>query len=656
MSEFLTVIAAGLAAASLYSLFGVGLAFVYRVTGVLNFAYGAIASVSGYIAYSLISHELSYPLTVLIAITCGAIVSALTFLLLIIRIPSRSHEAIGILTLGVAIVLQGILQSIYGGEPYTLRPAVTSKPYFDIGYYGVTAQTLINLGIAGVALLFLGVFLNRTKFGLKVRAASEGSLTASMFGINTVTVNTVVWGIGGVLAGIAAILVTPLNQLTPSFMTYYLLVAFVAVVLGGFESILGVVIGAILYGIVSSLMATYLTNRLTSTFSFLIILIVLIFLPKGILGRHLPHVNEPTWPRSTRFSIRAPKSLTIRAKGLRLKRRSRLRSSKAVLLMPVLIGGVTILIAPKLGQSEQLLVAMIAAYVIAALGTDIIYGYSGQLSLGQSGFMLSGAYVSVLAQSRFHIPYLLSLLVAALVCTIIGLILGGPVSRLGGVYLTVITLAFALAVPEIPNFFESTFGGSGGVPVMLPLGLVGTDDRNLHLVILTVVLAVIVAIPVMLLCRSRQGRQWRALRVNEISAAASGIRVSRQKVLAFAIGSGVCGLGGAVASSLVGYLSPESFTLWDSIYLLVAIVIGGRASALGALIGAALVVGLPYATSGSPAIAGLALGVALIFVLMVKPQGTRGLILQPALWILDLLTGRKSQRNVNEELESEVIR
>jgi branched-chain amino acid transport system permease protein len=640
MNELLTIVASTLASASLYIIFGVGLAFVYRVTRVLNFAYGAVSSVCGYLTFTLLEHEVPYVWAVVLAILSGAALSAAIYLLLVIHIPSRSAEAIGILTLGLAILGEGVLLQIYGGEPRALRAPVRSDSLFTVGSYGVNASTLIAVGVAVVVVTGLGLFLYRTTFGLGIRATSEGGVTASMFGINPTVVNTAVWAIGGALGAVTVLLVAPVNQLSPSFMTYYLLVAFVAVVLGGFESIAGVVIGAMAFGIVQSLVATYLTNRLTATVSFLVIVLVLFFLPKGLLGRLLPHVPEPSLPRYRRFRLRLPAMAFLRGDQGHARQRSVLRSSPAVLLLPIVIAGITIAVAPGLSSTTQLLVAMIASYVIATVGTDVIFGFSGQLSLGQAGFMLVGAYVSAIGQQRYGVPFLLSLVVSAMACALLGLAFGWPASRLSGVYLMVTTLAFVLAVPELASFFSNVTGGDNGMVNAVPAWIGGTVDRNLRLLTFAVIVAAVVCVAVMAVCRAKPGRQWKAVRANADAAAANGVSVGHQKVLAFVVGAALSGLGGALVSSLTGYLSPQSFGLWDSIYLVVAVVIGGRGSALGALIGASLVVGVPYLTSGSSAWSGIALGIALIVVLLFRPAGVRGLFLTPALYLLDLVSGR----------------
>jgi branched-chain amino acid transport system permease protein len=644
MNELLTIITASLASASLYIIFGVGLAFVYRVTRVLNFAHGAVSSIAGYVAFTLLRHHLAYPWAVVVAILVGAVLSGAIYLLLVIHMPSRSAEAIGILTLGVAIVSQGLLLEIYGGDPKALRQPIRGGALFRVGNYGVTASTLLGVGVAIVAVVGLGTLLYRTRFGLGIRATSEGGVTASMFGISPTVVNTTVWAIGGGLGAVTVLLVAPVTQLSPSYMTFYLLVAFVAVVLGGFESIVGVVVGAIVFGILQSVVATYWTTQLTSTVSFVVIVLVLFFLPKGLLGRVLPHVPEPHLPRRSKLRINIPALSSVRASVTGPRRRSILRSSPAVLLMPLVIGAIVIAIGPSLSSTNQLLVAMIASYVIAAIGTDVIFGFSGQLSLGQAGFMLLGAYLATIGQHQYGIPYLPAILLSAIVCAVLGLIFGWPASRLSGVYLMVTTLAFALAVPELASYFPSVTGGDTGTVNAVPAWIAGFDNRNLHLLIFTVIIAAVVTVPVMAVCRSAPGRRWRAVRANEVAAAASGITVGRQKVLAFVLGAGLSGLGGALVSSVTGYLSPESFTLWDSIYLVVAVVIGGRGSALGALIGAALVVGVPYATSGSSAWSGVALGLALIVVLLVRPQGVRGLLLGPAGYLLDLILPNRNTK------------
>jgi ABC-type branched-subunit amino acid transport system permease subunit len=444
---------------------------------------------------------------------------------------------------------------------------------------------------------------------------------------------------------LTALLVTPSNYLDPNFLTQFLIVTFVAVVLGGFENIFGVVIGAVVFGLIQSLVATYVTTELGSTTSFVVIVLVLFFLPQGLLGRSLPRVPEATIPRTihAKFNRVAQFGRGSRPTAkVGPARRASIRDSQWALVLPVIIAGVFLLIGPQLSSPDLLLLATIAAYLIATLGVDLLFGYSGQLSLGSSGFLLGGAYACVIVQRDLHVPFILGLVIAAVLCGVVGGILGWPVSRLGGVYLVVTTLAFALAVPELASFFGTFTGGPNGVVMAIPQSLASGPGRNLDLYRFVTIVALIVTVSVMWLGRSTIGRVWKSVRENESAAAAAGVNVRLQKVAAFAISSALCGLGGALIVSLSGYLTPNSFSLWDSIYLVVAVVVGGRNSVLGAAIGAAFVVGVPYASSGVPALSGIVLGLALIVILILRPNGLRSLIVAPLLWALDTVLGRSS--------------
>jgi len=250
------------------------------------------------------------------------------------------------------------------------------------------------------------------------------------------------------------------------------------------------------------------------------------------------------------------------------------------------------------------------------------------------------------------IPALLASLAAGAVA---GVIMGLPAARLRGIYLTVLTLGFALAVPELVNYFSSLTSGDNGLVAPLPSWIGSGNPRAIY--VFTVVIATIAALVVLLIGRSRLGKSWRAIKDSDMAAAASGISVVLHRVTAFAIGAALCGLGGAVMATATGFLSSESFTLWTSIYLIVAVVVGGRISTLGALLGSAFVVAIPYESSSIAWLTNLLLGIVLIIVLLVRPDGLKGLLVNVvsgiAAWV-DRLRGNapKALLESGESLDS----
>lgn len=621
MSQLLTVVASGIVTASLYLIFGLGLSIVYRTSGVLNFAHGAVGALAGYTAFSLLERDLPYALVALIAVATGAAASGGMYLLIIDRLAGRPHDLVGVMTLGLAIVIQSLLLWIYGGEPYALPPPVGSKTLFTIGDYNLQASNAAAIGVAVGVVGFLYFVLFRLKIGLAIRAVSEGRITASTFGISGRTTQTLVWAVAGALSAVTALLVTPSNLLTPDFLTTYLIVAFVAVVLGGFERISGVVLGALIFGTSQSLIATYLTDELTRTVSFLTILLVLVFRPYGIFGSWLPHVPEPHLPRRGAFRVGGLHKIGSFIGERRAAASTASFGLPSALTVLAVLGIVFFAIGPRLDSPTTFLIATMACFAIAAFGMDVIFGFSGLLSIGQSGFMLLGAYCAVLLQDRADFPYALAVAAAAGLAGVSGAVFGLPAARLRGVYMAVLTLTFALAVPEVLRFFDGLTGGDNGIAAPLPGAIGMGENRNLNIYYYTIGLCAAVAAVMLVVNRSSLGRSWKAVRDNPAAAEATGVRVVRQRVLAFGIGSALSGLAGAVLASVTGYLTPETFTVWDSIYLIVAIIVGGRASVLGALLGAAFIVGTPYYASGVPAVPGIIFGVALAVIILFRPQG-----------------------------------
>ena len=281
--------------------------------------------------------------------------------------------------------------------------------------------------------------------------------------------------------------------------------------------------------------------------------------------------------------------------------------------------------------------ATIAAYLCATAGLTVLTGLNGQLSLGHGALMAIGAYTVAFAQKSWDSLYL-SLALAVVVTTVAGAIVGLAAARLRGPYLAGATLALAIAVPSITITFQSVFNSEQGLPVFL------TPPETLDIERWQALVAGGAAVLVMWLLanlsRSHLGRRMRAVRDNEVAASLAGIAVSRTQVLAFVISSACAGLGGALMAFLAQSVSPGAFPLTLSLFLLMAVVIGGLGSLAGALWGAVLLVALPDVihslTEGmvlEPAVASrlegnlpLAIfGVTLIIVMLAAPGGLQGL-------------------------------
>jgi branched-chain amino acid transport system permease protein len=605
------ILIGGVDQAVLYTLMGLGLVLVYRQSRILNFAHGVTVSMCGYVAYVLLQHGAPYLLAVAGAVAAGVLLATAIDLGVVRMLSSASDFAVATATLGVALLLIGVMVAVWGTSPVALPPPIGGQ--LTVG--GVTVGTSQVLALALTVVLIGAIFagFKYTRFGVSMRAVSEGRVTSQLMGINVKLIQTLTWSLAGALAATAALFLVPANSLDPYFPTSFMVGAFAAITLGGLESIGGLLIGSLIFGVGTSLFAFYVTGQLSQTLAFGTILVIFMWFPNGLLGRRLLHVNEPGLPSRRRFQLRKLQ--------LTLPKLNVVSNCVVMLALGAVIVVVLIALPKLIPGSYVFAVATALAFLIAVYGQSLVSGHSGQASIGQAGFMVVGAYVSILADSRYNWPYWLAVLAAVAASVIIGAIVAIPVARLSGVYLAVLTLGFALAAPELAQFPTSLTNGANGIQPK-PFTLFGLTSFSTNLLYyLTLAVAVVVLIAVRGALALPAGRLWVAVRDSERGAASLGVNVARRKVEVFALGAGLAGLGGALSALLVGFVSPDSFTLWTSVYLLVAVIVGGSSSTLGPIIGSAFVILVPTAFSSYPQIAQMAFGAALLLILVIAPQG-----------------------------------
>nr|WP_239169037.1 branched-chain amino acid ABC transporter permease [Actinoplanes deccanensis] len=277
--------------------------------------------------------------------------------------------------------------------------------------------------------------------------------------------------------------------------------------------------------------------------------------------------------------------------------------------------------------------ATIGAYLCVTAGLTVLTGLNGQLSLGHGALMATGAYTLALWQNKFNL-LAVGIVVAMLVTTAAGLIIGLAAARLRGPYLAGLTLAVAVVVPSITSTFDETFNSDQGLSVVLnpPPESMTVEQWQAWLCWAG---ALVTVLALALITRGRFGRDMRAVRDDETAAKLAGISIARTQVWTFVISAACAGLGGALFAVLAQSVSPGAFPLTLSLFLLMAIVIGGLGRLSGALIGAFLLVALPALAheigeaSGSQRLEGnLALtffGVVLVVVMLAAPGGLASL-------------------------------
>lgn len=290
------------------------------------------------------------------------------------------------------------------------------------------------------------------------------------------------------------------------------------------------------------------------------------------------------------------------------------------------IGLAALLIAP-IGQGNYIIYTLSSwlLFSIAAMGLNLTLGYAGQVSLAQAGFMGIGAYITAL-MTLAGIHWIFAVVASVSTCFVVGLLLGYPALRVQHHFLAFVTLAFNTLLFLVLRNEEWLTGGSFGLVGMPRPDFFGISTaRNLQFYYFSVVCFLFAAGIMWWILRSPWGRAFKALRENPIRAESLGLKIRRQTLLAFAIGSAFGGLAGAMQSPLVQFIEPHSFGLIHSLKLLLMVVVGGSGYFFGPMLGAAVVILLPEVLRFTEGYY-LIIYSALVIVLMVySPGGLIGL-------------------------------
>ena len=297
--------------------------------------------------------------------------------------------------------------------------------------------------------------------------------------------------------------------------------------------------------------------------------------------------------------------------------------------------GLVLLAAPWL-LSEYMLAQLVFVliYAVVGLGLMLLAGYTGQFSIGHAAFLGVGAYTqAVLSNAGW--PFPLTLACAAGLSAIVGIVGGVPALRVKGIYLGIATLAFGFIVEEGLARWESVTGGNSGLAVQPPTLFGWALDSSAEFYFLCLAVAVLCTLAILNLLRSPTGRAFVAIRDSEISAQSMGIHLARYKTLSFALSAAMAGVGGALYAHKIMFLSPEQFSIIQSIDLLLMIVVGGLGSVHGVFLGAIFLITmpqliavakdyLPESVGQSPGLQTVIYGVVLVAFVMFEPHGLYG--------------------------------
>ena len=282
----LSLIVNGLSLGSVYALVALGLAVVFKGTGVVNFAHGALFTLSAFLGYSLIGMGLPY-----VGALMGATVATLCLGVLIERIAyrplirNRNPLVFKAASVACAFLLIGLLRALYGrkGDFLSYPPLVDAGAWIVEGFI-IPAQQAVVFACATLALLVFGTFFRFSRTGRLMQAVADDPEAASIIGIHVDRVFMWIWGAGAFLGGMAGVLLAPVTMIYPDMGLSILIKAFAASALGGFDNLAGVVVGGLILGILEICLGFYVGTRYQEIVGFVVVLAVLAFRPQGLFG------------------------------------------------------------------------------------------------------------------------------------------------------------------------------------------------------------------------------------------------------------------------------------------------------------------------------------------------------------------------------------
>ncbi len=595
----------GLVTGNIYALLAVGLALIFGVSNLINFAHGSVYTLGAYIGWFALTH-LGWPLYEVfpLVMVSGALAGIAIERLAIGPLAGRGSTGPLLMTIGISIVLDQLVQLVFGSEPRALPsglPAWTLR--VGGGTIGALDLLIAAVGICSTALLYF--FLRFSRAGWAVRATAQDREAAQQMGVNTERVNLMVFAIAGALGGLSGLLVGMYyNNISPAMSLNATLKGIIAILVGGATNLPGALAGGLLLGLLESYCVALFGTPARDLFAYAVLLIMLLWRPNGLFSRR---------------RMPAPEVLTGSFVG----------HSRAVPLPRIILpaAAALALVVPFLGASPYLLQVLTNAWLAAliAISLTLIAGTVGMISLGQAGLVAIGAYASALLALDGGLSVWISIPFGAVVASVLAMLFLAPTFRLRSHYFSIGTLGVGEMIGLLILNGGNLTRGAMGVVAVPPLAFLKWDLSGARAVYWsTLTLLLLAAWVLARLQRSSLGRIWRAIREDEVAARSYGISLTRYKALAFGVAGLVAGLSGALSAHVYSYINYETFTSQISILALTMVILGGLGNIAGAIFGAVLLVVLPEVSRSAQSFRMLLYGLVLLLLTRFRPQGLLG--------------------------------
>ena len=613
MSSIVAQFLNGLAGASTLFLVAAGLSLIFGVTRIVNFAHGSLYMVGIYVAYSFVRLFGVTPLgfwagVLATALAVGAL-GALVEIALLRRIY-RSPELFQLLaTFALALVLKDFALWFWGAEDLLGPRAPGLRGSVDILGSPFPEYDLVLIAVGPAVLGALWLLLYRTRWGRLVRAATQDRDMVAALGVDQKWLFTGVFALGAALAGLGGALEIPRQPAQLSLDIAAISDAFVVVVVGGMGSLPGAFLAALLIGEIKALCigvgavellgTTLSLSKLTLVVEFVVMAIVLVLRPQGLFGKPWETLRAAT-------QVEPPLRPPGRAMGI-----AAVVAIAALAMLPLATQGYALVLAID-----------IFVFALFAASLHFILGPGGMVSFGHAAYLGLGAYGAGLLLARAGWPMEEALAAAPLAAAVGAALFGWFCVRLSGVYLAMLTLAFAQIVWSIAYQWDSFTGGSNGLVGIWPASWLASRPA-FYLLALALCSGGVWFLRRALF--SPFGYALRAGRDSPLRAGAIGIDVQRIQWAAFAAAGAFAGLAGGLFAFSKGSISPDStMAVSRSIDALVMVLLGGVQTLTGPLVGAAVFTWLQDAIARNTDYWRALLGAAILAMVLAFPQGIVG--------------------------------
>ncbi len=614
LSSLLLQTLTGLAAASSLFLVASGLSLIFGVTRIVNFAHGSFYMLGLYAAVALTETLGSGPLgfwgAVLLAALAVAVLGAVVEMLVLKRLYAAPELYQLLATFALVLVFKDLALKLWGPEDLLGPKAPGLKGAVELLGQPFPSYDLLLIAIGPLVLALLWLLLARTRFGLLVRAATQDRDMAAALGVNQRWLFTGVFALGTFLAALGGALQMPHEPANLALDLAVVGEAFVVVVVGGMGSIGGAFVASLIIALVKAFCiaagsidmfgAPFPLSKLTLVAEFLVMAVVLVWRPYGLFGkaqgavRAQAAIDPPLRPLPRLWQVLGAVALL------------------ALALLPLLHGSYPYL--------AVLMIDLLIAVLFAA-SLHFLMGPAGMHSFGHAAYFGLGAYGAALALKALALPMEIALLTAPLLAALGALVFGWFCVRLSGVYLAMLTLAFAQIVWSVVFQWDALTGGSNGLLGIWPSAWLTPKPAYYLLTLLCTVLGCALLVRAL---HAPFGLALRGAKDSRLRAESLGINVAHVQWLAFVLAGTLAGLAGALFAFAKGTISPESLGVGKSVDGLVMVLLGGVQAVSGPWVGAALFTWLQDSLMRDTEYWRALLGAAMLAMVLVFPAGVAG--------------------------------